>query len=71
MIGSMASVLLPDAEGPSPVGDLSPRIDHLIDLGFVALVLNWPGWPSQLLRISAHLYNTIEEYSALADRLRT
>jgi isopenicillin-N epimerase len=71
MIGSMASVLLPDAEGPALVGDLSPRIDHLIDLGFVALVLNWPGWPSQLLRISAHLYNTIEEYSALADRLRT
>ena len=46
-------------------------MDGLFDTGFSAIVMNWPGWPSQLLRISAHLYNAVEDYSALAERLRT
>ncbi len=71
MVGSMASVLLPDAIGPDPGGDLSPMMDDLFDAGFSAIVMNWPGWPSQLLRISAHLHNTADDYSALAERLRT
>jgi selenocysteine lyase/cysteine desulfurase len=35
------------------------------------MVMLWPGWPRQLLRLSAHLYNTMDDYIALADRLRT
>jgi isopenicillin-N epimerase len=70
MVGSMASVFLPDATGPDPGGDLSPIMGDLFDAGFSAIVMNWPGWPSQLLRISAHLYNTSDDYSALAERLR-
>jgi isopenicillin-N epimerase len=70
MVGSMASVFLPDATGPDPGGDLSPMMGDLFDAGFSAIVMNWPGWPSQLLRISAHLYNTSDDYSALAERLR-
>jgi len=70
MVGSMAAIRLPEAEGPDPIGDLSPRMDELIDAGFVTLVMNWPKWPSQLLRISACLYNEIGEYQALADVLR-
>lgn len=71
MVGSMASVLLPDGVGPSPDGELSPLIDELFDAGFATLVMNWPEWPRQLLRISAHLYNTAEDYRALAQTLRT
>jgi isopenicillin-N epimerase len=70
MVGSMASVFLPDATGLDPGGDLSPMMGELFDAGFSAIVMNWPGWPSQLLRISAHLYNTSDDYSALAERLR-
>ena len=67
MVGSMAAVVLPDARGPDPGGDLSPMMDGLFDAGLSAIVMNWPSWPRQLLRISAHLHNTLEDYSALAE----
>ena len=69
MVGSMASVVLPDATGPDPGGDLSPMMDDLFDAGFSTIVMNWPKWPSQLLRISAHLHNTADDYRALAAML--
>ena len=71
MVGSMASVVLPEAAGPDPGGELSPMMDDLFDAGFSTIVMNWPRWPSQLLRISAHLHNTTDDYSALAAMLRT
>jgi isopenicillin-N epimerase len=71
MVGSMASVVLPDATGPDPGGELSPIMDDLFDAGFSTIVMNWPRWPHQLLRISAHLHNTADDYSALAAMLRT
>ena len=71
MIGSMASVLLPDGSGPSPEGELSPLMDELFDAGFATLVMNWPQWPQQLLRLSAHLYNTPTDYRDLAEPRRT
>ena len=71
MVGSMASVLLPDGDGPAPAGELSPLMDPLFDAGFAALVMNWPQWPRQLLRVSAHLYNTPDDYLALAEALST
>ena len=71
MVGAMASVLLQNATGPDPGGELSPMMDDLFDAGFAAIVLNWPAWPHQLLRISAHLHNTVEDYRALAKAMRT
>ena len=71
MVGSMASVLLPDGDGPRPAGQLSPVMDPLFDAGFATLVMNWPEWPRQLLRVSAHLYNTPDDYRALAEALST
>jgi isopenicillin-N epimerase len=71
MVGSMAAVLLPDLQGPNPGGDLSPLMDELMGQDFVTLVMNWPQWPRQLLRISAHLYNTPDEFRSLAEFLRT
>jgi isopenicillin-N epimerase len=69
MIGSMASVSLPDATGV-PMGDQSPLMGELSDQGFSVIVQVWPEWPHQLIRVSAHLYNTPDDYRALADRLR-
>jgi isopenicillin-N epimerase len=69
MIGSMASVPLPDATG-APMGDQSPLMGELSDQGFSVIVQIWPQWPRQLIRLSAHLYNTPDDYQALVDRLR-
>jgi isopenicillin-N epimerase len=71
MIGSMASVVLPDTREWPRRSDLSPLMDQLSGDGFSVMVMLWPGWPRQLLRLSAHLYNTMDDYIALADRLRT
>jgi isopenicillin-N epimerase len=71
MLGAMASVILPDTTGPPPGGDLSPLMHELLDQGFATVVMNWPEWPRQLLRISAHLYNIPDDYRALAEVLRT
>ncbi len=71
MIGTMAAIRLPDRGGEHPGGELSPLMDELIDAGFETLVMNWPSWPSQLLRVSAHHYNRLEEYEALANALAT
>jgi isopenicillin-N epimerase len=71
MIGTMAAIRLPDRGGEHPGGELSPLMDDLIDAGFETLVMNWPSWPSQLLRVSAHHYNRLEEYEALAKVLGT
>ncbi len=69
MVGSMATIPLPDREGADPGGIISPLNLELLDAGFETMVMNWPEWPRQLLRISAYHYNSIEEYAALADEL--
>jgi isopenicillin-N epimerase len=70
MIGSMASVLLPDATGAPIRGDQSPLMGELSEEGFSVIVQVWPTWPRQLVRLSAHLYNKSDDYQALADNLR-
>jgi isopenicillin-N epimerase len=69
MIGSMAGVPLPDLTGEDPGGLLSPLNSELLAEGFETSVTLWPGWPHQVLRLSAHHYNTIGEYQLLARRL--
>jgi isopenicillin-N epimerase len=70
MIGSMASVILPDATGAPVRGDQSALMDRLSEGGFSVIVAIWPEWPSQLIRLSAHLYNEVDDYVALAEVLR-
>jgi isopenicillin-N epimerase len=70
MIGSMASVALPDTRDMPRRPDISPLMDLLSGDGFTVMVMLWPRWPRQLMRLSAHLYNNIDDYRALADRLR-
>jgi isopenicillin-N epimerase len=69
MVGSMAAFPLPDDVGKNP-GGLNALLNYeLLDAGFETAVMIWPAWPGRVLRISAHHYNHIEEYAALADEL--
>lgn len=69
MLGSMASVPLPDSSAP-PAGwrELDPlqrylREEHRIEVPVMA----WPAHPKRLLRISAQAYNTLDQYQRLAE----
>jgi len=72
MIGSLASVILPD----SPTMETGWRVrdplqGRLFDgWGIEVPILRWPAAPKRLLRISAQLYNSPEQYSHLAQALR-
>lgn len=70
MVGSMASVPLPAFSGDRPEGMLSPLGTQLLQGGFETVVMFWPDWPAQLLRVSAHLYNTFEEFEVLGRALK-
>ncbi|HEY6635293.1 MAG TPA: aminotransferase class V-fold PLP-dependent enzyme [Acidimicrobiia bacterium] len=66
MVGSMAGVPLGDHEGGPGEGLLSPLTWRLLDAGFESVVSFWPASPAQVIRLSAHHYNTLAEYEALA-----
>jgi isopenicillin-N epimerase len=71
MLASMAAVPVPDGkpgDKSSVFGD--PLQDALFDQFRIEVpVAPWPSPPKRLLRISAQLYNSIDEYSKLADAL--
>lgn len=72
MVGSIASVLLPDAPLNPPARhdyphDLQRR---LIDRWRIQVpIVPWPAWPGRLVRISAQRYNDVGEYEYLAEAL--
>jgi isopenicillin-N epimerase len=72
MIGSLASVVLPD----SPTMETGWRVrdplqGRLFDQwGIEVPIMRWPAAPRRLLRISAQLYNSPEQYARLAQALR-
>jgi isopenicillin-N epimerase len=69
MIGTMAAIELPPAEEPSDgiVDPLTGAIgeSHRIEVP----VFSFPASPQRVVRLSAHLYNTVDDYEALADAL--
>ena len=72
MIGSLASLPLPDGDGGSvnelfPFDRLQDRLlkDYRIEVPIIA----WPAPPRRLVRISAQLYNSRPQYVALAEAL--
>ena len=69
MIGSLASVVLPD--GPtSEIGWRRPdQIQRRLfeSWGIEVPVMSWPSAPRRLIRISAQLYNRRDHYAMLAD----
>jgi isopenicillin-N epimerase len=71
MIGSLASVVLPD----SPTMETGWRVRDPIQgklfdgHGIEVPIMRWPAAPKRLLRISAAVYNTPDQYARLADAL--
>jgi len=69
MVGSLATIVLPDG----PTQDIGWRRPDAIqrrlfeDWGIEVPVMSWPAPPRRLIRISAQLYNRIEQYATLAD----
>ena len=73
MIGSLASLPLPDGDSGSvnelfPFDKLQDRLlkEHRIEVPVIA----WPAPPRRLVRISAQLYNSRSQYVALAEALQ-
>jgi len=73
MIGSIATV--PIADGESTAAPRSPLYedplqDELVEKhGVQVPVIPWPAPPRRVVRISAQLYNSVDEYSRLAGAL--
>ncbi len=73
MIGSLASIPFPDLNGslPSPNVTLDPVQETLFKRYRIEVPISpWPAHPQRLLRLSAHLYNDLKQYSFLARVLR-
>jgi isopenicillin-N epimerase len=67
MLGSMASVRLPDSREPT-TGWLHPQQARLHDRFRIEVpIFPWPKLPNLLLRISAQAYNRVEEFGQLAE----
>ncbi|MCA1826412.1 MAG: aminotransferase class V-fold PLP-dependent enzyme, partial [Myxococcales bacterium] len=74
MLGSLASVPLPDWTGePPPHAGVfwHPFQKQLLQTHRIEVpVMIFPALPRQLIRISAQLYNSLDQYSRLAEALR-
>lgn len=70
MLGSMASVALPDGVGPAPTIAVTryhdPLQDRLIARGVQAPIMPWPAWPRRWVRISVQAYTTMQDIERLA-----
>jgi isopenicillin-N epimerase len=73
LIGSLASLPMPDAPRAQPSTSplyLDPLQDRLLERhGIEVPFIPWPAWPQRLLRVSAQLYNSPEQYERLAKAL--
>lgn len=73
MIGSIASLPLPPGSVEPPTSPLytDPLQDTLLErYGIEVPVIPWPAAPQRLVRLSAQVYNTLDQYQRLADALR-
>jgi isopenicillin-N epimerase len=74
LIGSLASVPIPDATDSTPSKNplyLDPLQDRLLaEFGIEVPVVPWPAPPKRLLRVSAQLYNSLPQYEHLAGALQ-
>jgi len=72
MLGAMAAMPIPD--GAPYVQTLfgDPLQDALLfEHGIEVPIVPWPSQPKRVLRVSAQLYNSIDEYEKLAGALET
>jgi isopenicillin-N epimerase len=72
MIGSLASIVLPDSPAVETGWRVRDPIQGRLFEGWSIEVpiMRWPAPPKRLLRISAQLYNSPEQYAQLAQALR-
>ncbi|MBI2193481.1 MAG: aminotransferase class V-fold PLP-dependent enzyme [Planctomycetes bacterium] len=73
MIGCMASLPLPDGSADPPKSALygDSMQDKLLEqYGLEVPIVPWPAPPRRLIRVSAQIYNTLDEYELLAQALR-
>ncbi|MDA0813318.1 MAG: aminotransferase class V-fold PLP-dependent enzyme [Verrucomicrobia bacterium] len=74
MLGSLASIPLPDATTAEPSLSplaLDPLQDHLFHTHEIEVpVFPWPQAPKRLLRVSSQDYNVPDDYRKLADAVR-
>jgi isopenicillin-N epimerase len=72
-IGSMAALPLPDApseERPVPPLYLDPLQIRLREqYGIEVQMMYWPAHPKRVIRVSAQLYNSLDQYQLLSDAL--
>ena len=67
MLGSLASVPLPAGGRQRPQSGFDPLQDALfLGKSVEVPIFNWPAAPARLLRVSAQLYNSPEQYAYLA-----
>jgi isopenicillin-N epimerase len=74
MIGSIASLLLPDGAGEISNSPLyaDPLQDELLEkFGIEVPIIPWPAPPKRLVRVSGQVYNRDGDYEALGRALRT
>ncbi len=71
MIGALASVVLPDGATTEIAWRRpDPLQQRLFDEWSIEVpVMSWPAAPRRLVRVSAQLYNTRDDYARLADAL--
>jgi isopenicillin-N epimerase len=74
MLGSIASLPLPDAtsSAPPPSPLYADPLQELLlrNYQIEVPVIPWPAPPKRLLRISAQLYNSLPQYQQLLDALQ-
>ena len=73
MIGSLASLPLPDGAPEPPSSPLytDPLQDRLLFEHRIEVpIVPWPKTPKRLVRISAQLYNDLQDYERLAEAFR-
>ena len=72
MIGSLASIVLPDSVTTEAGWRVRDPIQGRLfdDWGIELPIMRWPAPPRRLLRISVQLYNRPEQYIRLAEALR-
>jgi len=70
MLGSMAAFPLPDGAAYTPTLYGDPLQDALLFEHAIEVPIHpWPRQPKRVLRVSAQLYNSIDDYTKLADAL--